>query len=244
MANRDKASGTTTASSRRGQPPGARIRIIREPADLDALPHLDDEDRAVGLEMFEEAHKMGMKPITNTVGMWLNDPKFEQAYHLGYHSALLKLCQDLHDDPKNGNYITPGTVMNLLFLSVGKHFHWTWGIGAMATVMPMVDGFNAEQIFMLDFPESEIWNDEQRLALIFAKAVLTLTVSDELMAQAIEMWGTKLTIRYLGLIGSLTSQAFFMSAFNVAGRWNDTPGTEDVMVHGANTGDWYYGDEE
>ena len=233
---------TTVPASNR-QPPGARIRLVRSGADIDTLPDLDDEERAIAHELVDWWERTNDAPITNTMGMWLNDPKFEQAYHLGYHSLLGKLCAELQSDPAQGTYVTPGSVMNLLFLSVAKHFHWTWGMGALATVTTQVEGFDAEQIFMLDFPESEIWTDEQRFALIFAKAVLTLSVTDELMAQALELWGPKLTIRYIGMIGSLTSQALFMSAFNVAGRWNDAPGSEKVMANDTSAGVIMWSDE-
>ena len=208
-----------------------RIDLVRTAADLEDRGYLDDEERAVGRELIDWFEQNYYTTVTNTMAMWLNDPKFAKAYHFEYHGHLLELCQELQRDPKKtGSYVMPGSVMQLLFLSVAKHYHWTWGMGAIATAAPHVDGFDAEQIFMLDFPESEIWTEEQRLALSFAQAVLTQQVTDELMAEALETWGPKLTIRYLGLIGSLTSQAMFMSAFNVAGRWNDAPGSEEVMI--------------
>ena len=214
------------------QPLGARIRLVRKAADLDGLAHLDDEEKALGRALIDVVEGSYNAPITNTVGMWLNDPKFEKAYHFQYHQRLVDLCKELQADPDaTGTYVRPGTVMHLLFLSVAKHFHWTWGMGALATIAPMMEGFDAEQVFMLDFPESEVWTEEQRVALIFAKAVLTLSVTDELMEQALELWGVKLTIRYIGLIGSLSSQALFMSAFNVAGRWNDAAGSEAIIVN-------------
>ena len=227
------ADGRPPVTSSDTQPPGTRIRLVRNATDLDALPHLDDEDKAVGHEVIEWFEHNLSTSVTNTMGMWLNDPKFEKAYHFEFHGALGELCKELQPDPeKTGSYVLPGSVLNLIFLTVAKHFHWTWGMGALAATTPHVDGFDAEQIFMLDFPESEVWSDEQRLALTFVKAVLTLSVTDELMASALEMWGVKLTIRYIGMIGSLTTQALFMSAFNVAGRWNDAPGAEEAMIKG------------
>jgi hypothetical protein len=207
--------------------------VVRKAEDLDEMD-LDEEERALALGQIQWGAEHDF-PITNTMGMWLNDPKFQTTYHRDYHNALIGLCQELQADPLQGSYLMPGTALNLMFLSVAKHFHWTWGMGSLAAVEPGVDGFDAEHVFMLDFPESEVWTDEQRLALVFTKAVLTLSVTDELMASAIETWGVKLTIRHLGMIGSLTSQALFMSAFNVTGRWNDAPGSEIAMVKATNT---------
>ena len=229
VADGAEASSLSWAPSDR-QPPGARIHVIRSAADLDDLPHLTDEDKAIARDYikFHEEH-FGF-PLTNPIGMRLNDPKFEVAYNQEFHTTIQMLCAELQEDPSNGTYVRQGTIMNLIFLSVAQHFHWTWGVQAIAMVAPLVDGFNAEQVFMMDFPEAEIWDDEQRFALIFTKAVITYNVTDELMAQALEMWGPKLTIRYMGLMGSVVLQSMFANAFNVAGRWNDAPGSEGELA--------------
>ena len=222
--------GRTSVQRTDKQPAGARIRLLRKPEDFDDRDYLDEEEKAMGREIMDWFEQNYHAPVTNTMGMWLNDPKYAKTYHFEYHGIVCELCKELQEEPqKTGTYVVPHTVLNLLFLSVAKHFHWAWGMGAMAAILPDVKGFDPERIFMLDFPESEVWNEEQRFALIFAKAVLTLTVTDEIMAQAIEMWGVKLTIRHIALIGSLTSQALFMNAFNVAGRWNDVPGSGKTM---------------
>ena len=66
--------------------------------------------------------------------------------------------------------------------------------------------FKPHHLQLMDFPESEVWNDDQRLMLKFAKAVLDNTMTDELWKEAVDAWNPKMCVRYIHVIN------FFLGA--------------------------------
>ena len=57
-----------------------------------------------------------------------------------------------------------------------------------------------EKIFLLDFPDSDIWNEDERLVLKFVDATFNFKMTDELFQAAVEAWGPKTIMRCIGLL--------------------------------------------
>ena len=64
-----------------------------------------------------------------------------------------------------------------------------------------VPGFKPHHYALMQFPESEVWSDEQRLMLRWSRAVIDNTMTDELWADAVKAWGEKMTLRYIQFLG-------------------------------------------
>ncbi|MBT8342189.1 MAG: hypothetical protein HKP58_15175 [Desulfatitalea sp.] len=61
---------------------------------------------------------------------------------------------------------------------------------------------SAEQIAMLPYPESSIWNLQESLVLELTYAYIRHTMTDELWNRCVEVWGVKETGRYLQWMGA------------------------------------------
>ena len=68
------------------------------------------------------------------------------------------------------------------------------------------------KLLLLDNPDSEIWTDDERLCIMFAKATCEWTMTDEIFAAAVEAWGVKWVLAALALLAHYYGYAMRFSA--------------------------------
>lgn len=179
------------------EPRPPRLKPIRTLEDIAAVPYFDDEERAIASEALVRRMELFKNPPTIVVAVAIHDPKGA--------SAKFKYGEDMTALLNNRGMIrhtVPGTILNLLILSVALHEHDEYLVGALSSGHgDLAPGFKRHHLMMMDYPESEVWSPEQRLMIRFAKGILTNAVTDEIWDEAVKTWGVKLTLRYIQYAG-------------------------------------------
>jgi hypothetical protein len=175
-----------------------RLKPLYTKEDVDAVPHFDEEDKQAALGKLLRSVKNYNNQPTITVGVGVHDPKGAAA--VGRYSDVLRPL--VTPTPRDGHTVG-GTILNLLVMSVHKHTKDECLLGGLARFAAErhVPGFKVHHYALMEFPESEVWNPEQRLMLRYAKAVLEGTMTDELWSDAVKTWGVKMCLRYIQFIG-------------------------------------------
>ncbi|MBT8342284.1 MAG: hypothetical protein HKP58_18295 [Desulfatitalea sp.] len=202
------------------QQQGARLPMARTDADIDALTHLTDAEKAVA--------KKNQKRVPPSDGWFLlgNDPELQAIARIDEIASIVLLEPDTQ--------MIPGGPMNLMCLIVARHFGNEWMFAAMAKVavnMAKATGqkdFDPVQFGMLDFPDSMIWTDVQRLTIKFTHACLNNTMTDELFEQAREIWGEKRILRYIRWMSYVQFWAMVQNACNL--KWVPTVGVGEKQT--------------
>lgn len=176
-----------------------RLKPLRTKADIDAVPYFDDEERADALEhLFRSVRMYGNQP-TITIATAIHDPKGARA-----KGRLNEALNPLIGNEGPTRHTVPGSVLHLMVFITLKHVNDECLVGALATgnTRGVTPGFKPHHLAMIDFPDSEVWSPEQRMSIIFTKAMLNLAMTDELWDAAVKMWGVKKTLGYIQMIGN------------------------------------------
>ena len=176
-----------------------RLKPLRTKADIDAVPYFDDEEREIALEhLLRSVRIYGAQP-TITVATSVHDPKGARA-----KGRLNDALNPLIGNDGDKRHTFQGSVLHLLVLTTLKHVKDECLVGALSSGKKgkMARGFQPHHLMMMDFPESEVWNEEQRLVLKYTKAVLESRLTDELWDAAVKLWGVKRCLGYIQMIGN------------------------------------------
>lgn len=179
-----------------------RLKPLWTKADIDAVPYFDDEERELATAKLLRSLKKYGNQATITVATGAHDPKGAMIT-ARYGDELSPLMLDRPEE----RHVIGGTVLNLLVLTVMRHCHdetltgsLSRGGAGLATGYE-TPGFKRHHLMMMDFPESEVWNAEQRMMLIFSRAVLDNAVTDDIWDGAVNTWGVKKVLRYIQFMG-------------------------------------------
>ncbi|MBT8340827.1 MAG: hypothetical protein HKP58_20375 [Desulfatitalea sp.] len=178
----------------KGSASETRMRIVKTPEDVAALSHLSEEEKAMARE------NLGKIPGGEGWHLLGNDPELQGVLHLFELSVQALLKPDLQ--------FIPFGPMNIACIEVARHMKCEWQAGALSvstasaigTWLSKEDCFHS-QLGMLGFPDSKLWNDEQRLTIKFIRACLENKMTDELYNQARETWGQQKLLRIIVWIG-------------------------------------------
>ena len=181
----------------------SRLPALNVPADYENLSYLDDEEKELcGVQLVSRLEKFDSQP-TVTVATAAHDPKAARL-RSAYGGALMALSAPTYET----RHLVGGTLLNLLVLTVMKFAGDETLIGGITrgTYEHHLEGFKPHHVALMDFPDSEVWNPEQRLMLRYAKAVLENTMTNELWEEAVTRWNAKMCVRYIHVIN------FFLGA--------------------------------
>ena len=170
-----------------------RLPVIKTPADVEALTQLSEDEKALALE--------NLKKIPPTDGWYIlgSDPDIQAFWQIWERELTALLYPDMQ--------AVPFSPMNLITLEVARHSGNDYLIGLVRQVTSVtIADFNKPydsyaKLAMLEYPDSAVWTDEERLTLKFTAACLENTMTDELFAQAQAAWGDQMILRYIAWIG-------------------------------------------
>src|SRR5204863_63261 len=101
----------------------------------------------------------------------MHEPK-STAAKFAYGERLEKICQNVGLE----RHTCQGSLHWILMLIAFRHVNDENLVGALSQGNPRagtVPGFKPHHVSMLDFPDSEVWNAEQRLMIKYAHALNT-----------------------------------------------------------------------
>lgn len=185
------------------EPRPPRLKPLRTPEDIAAVPYFDDEEREIATKALLRRMELYNNPPTIVVAVAIHDPKGAAAkFRYGEEMTALLNNRGLI------RHTVPGSILNLLILSVALHERDEYLVGALSSGHgDLAPGFKRHHLMMMDYPESEVWSPEQRLMLRFAKGILTNGVTDEIWDEAVKTWGVKQTLRYIQYAGHFWTTA-------------------------------------
>lgn len=172
-----------------------RLPVIKTPADVKKLKDLDKGETALGLE--------NLKKIPPTDGWYIlgSDPDLQAFWQIWERHLLALLSPDMQ--------AVPFSPINLMAHEVARisENDYLIGIFRQLTAVNIAD-FNKTnpdedytKLGLLEYPDSQVWSAEERLALKFTQATLENSMTDELFQEARNTWGDKMTLRYISWIG-------------------------------------------
>jgi hypothetical protein len=180
-----------------------RLLPLNVPEDYANLQYMDAEEKELcGIQLLSRLEKFDNQ-ATITVATAAHDPKAARI-RSAFGGALMALAAPTYET----RHLVGGTLLNLLVLTVVKWAKDETLVGGISRGVQehYLEGFKPHHLQLMDFPESEVWNDDQRLMLKFAKAVLDNTMTDDLWKQAVDAWNPKMCVRYIHVIN------FFLGA--------------------------------
>ncbi|MBT8340498.1 MAG: hypothetical protein HKP58_01880 [Desulfatitalea sp.] len=193
------------------QTKGIRLPMVRTDADIDALSHLNSEEKA--------AAKENQRRVPPSDGWYLlgHDPELQAISRIDEIASIGLLKPDTQ--------MVPFGPMNLICIEVGRHMGADWMAIGMSTIAinmakVMKRDLNPAKLAVIENPDSNIWTDEERLTLKFTRACLTNTMTDEVFAQARETWGEKRLLRIIRWISYVHFWAMVQNACNL--KWEPT----------------------
>jgi hypothetical protein len=215
------------------QPPGARMRLVHKPADYEDLNHLSESEKELaGKVLVNYLEHFGTEAPHWTSAL-LNDPELYVAV-TGGTQAIRKLLDDayLADDPQ-----VRGPVADLMYVNIMKHHRCQQGMETYIENYVGRETYDPRKTVLIDFPDSDVFSPEERLAIKFSKAVLENTMTDELFDEALERWGVKMTLRYISFIGEYLKSTLILDTLGLTGAYNGNPaeyrhGYKDYEAHG------------
>jgi len=186
---------------------GLRLPCIEKPEDVDALTYLTDDQKEYG--------KRNLTMVPPTAG-WLmlgNDPDvqtFWQVMEREYTSLMDGEMQAV-----------PFSFMNLANMVIAKHTknEYLWGVMAACTSDAIHDynfGYEGDvKIQMIEYPESSCWSEDERLYIVFVKALIEFNMTDEIFQKSIDSWGESLTLRRISWVCYVYGYAILLDALNM-----------------------------
>jgi hypothetical protein len=180
-----------------------RLKPIWTKEDIDSIPYFDEEERQLAVQKLLRSIRKYGNQATITVATGIHDPKGAMAT-AHYGDVLGDLVIDGKPETR---HVIGGTLLNLLVITVMKHCGDESLLGSLARGGAglakgyEVEGFKRHHLMLMDFPNSEVWSREQRLMLLYARAVLDGTMTDELWQDAVRTWGVKMCLRYIQFTG-------------------------------------------
>ena len=199
------------------QPAGARVRLLHKPADYEDLGHLNDSEKEiVGKVLVDYKQNFGTEAPHGTSAI-LNDPELYLATTSGF-VAVRKLVDEAYLDPQ-----VRGSVIDLMYVNIMKYRGCQQGMETYIENYVGRDTFDVRKTVLIDFPDSDVFSAEERLAIKFSKAVLENTMTDEIFNEAIERWGIKMTLRYIAFIGQYLTVTMFLDTLALTGAYNGNP---------------------
>lgn len=165
-----------------------RLNQIRTSADVEALSHLDADEKALGKALLRKI------PDSHGWAILGNDPELQALWH-----TMERVYMGLFESFQG----VPLGAMNLIALETSLYAgsDYVYGLFATLTARQMaaynmpVDYYG--KLAVVGSPDSPMWTDEERLVLEFTRASLENRMSDELFEQARETWGEKRLLRTL-----------------------------------------------
>ncbi|MBT8339615.1 MAG: hypothetical protein HKP58_10450 [Desulfatitalea sp.] len=189
------------------QPGEFRLPRIKTAADIEALSHLSKEEK--DLAMFN----LNKEPPTDGWTMMINDPEL-QAFWSMMQSEFIALF--------DGDFIAiPFSFMNLTTLVTVKHTNSNWHYGFLTAWTGKQIGahklpeISYAKLAQLDYPDADVWTDEERLIIKFAVALLEHSMSDELFDQARAAFGDKKVLRGIAWVGYVKMWAMLVDALDL-----------------------------
>ncbi|MBT8342100.1 MAG: hypothetical protein HKP58_14395 [Desulfatitalea sp.] len=168
-------------------PMKTRLPIVKTPADVAALTNLSKEEKEMALVNLKKV------PLSDGWALLGSDPELQAFMHIIEQQSTALLDGDFQG--------APFSPMNLVTLAVVKHTgnDYMDGLFSALTAVEIGQYKLSKDEYMklgvLDNPDSCLWNDEERLSLKFASAVLNNTMTDELFEQARTTWGEQKLLR-------------------------------------------------
>ena len=213
------------------QPPGARVRLLHKPADYEDLSHLSDSEKElVGKVLVDYKQNFGTE-VPHYTSALLNDPELYVATAIGFR-GVRNLIDDAYLDAQ-----VRGPVADLMYVNIMKHHGCQQGMETYIENYIGRDTFDVRKTVLIDFPDSDVYSPEERLAIKFSKAVLENTMTDEIFDEALERWGIKMTLRYISFIGEYFKATLILDTLGLTGAYNGDPaeyrhGYKDYEAHG------------
>ncbi|MBT8338383.1 MAG: hypothetical protein KJP07_00075 [Desulfatitalea sp.] len=184
-----------------------RLPIINTPADVEALSHLNKEEKALGLE--------NLKKVPHTDGWFIlgSDPDIQAFWQIMERNLTSLLYPDFQGIPFGP--------MNLITLEVARHSGNDYLIGLLRQCTAVAIGdskmpFGAyTKLSLLEYPDSAVWNNEERMTLKFTRACLENAMTDELFEQALETWGEKKLLRLISWLAFVNQWAILENVLDM-----------------------------
>lgn len=201
--------GTTNATDTKSStnPVKSRLPVINTPADVEALTYLDSDEKKMAIENLKKV------PPTDGWRMLGGDPDVQALWQLQERINTSLLYPDFQAKP-----FGPMSFINLL---VGEYSGNEYLIGIMNsfTIRTIKEyGYGEDyytKLTMLEFPDSNVWTDEERITIKFVNAALHNTMTDQLFNQALGLWGEKLLLRHLSWISFVNGWAMLLNTLDV-----------------------------
>ena len=174
----------------------SRLPSVRTPADVDKLK-LGKEEKALAKE--------NLKRVPPTDGWWImgSSPDIQAMWQMVERWLLSSMYPEFQAVP-----LSP---TNLMTIMVSKYNDSEYAVGLLNNyTIRAVDALGMEEeiltkLHMLDYPESEIWSEEESLIIRFTNAAMDRNVSDELYKEAQKAWGDEKILQYVSWMGFVDS---------------------------------------
>ncbi|MBT8340025.1 MAG: hypothetical protein KJP07_08430 [Desulfatitalea sp.] len=199
-----------------------RIPVIRTAEDIDALPHLSEQEKALGKA------NLAMPEIGgggDCLGLMGNDPEMQMVWGL-----TERMAEGLLEPDGQG---IPYGLMNLISLQVPRLMKSEWLLTGFQLVTysgtPLWDKEKPRYYLMgmLEVPDSEFWTDEQKTVLKFTEACMQNKMTDELFNHAKKLWGEKKMLRLIFYMGFVQTACMIADACHL----RNMPGTEPASFN-------------
>ncbi|MBT8340683.1 MAG: hypothetical protein HKP58_11255 [Desulfatitalea sp.] len=209
----------TITGTKYAEYPKARMKVIHEEKDINALSHLSAQEKALA--------KKNLPKVWPSDGMYMmgNDPELQVAFSLSERAAEALLAPD--------SQMFPYTTMNLICAVTARLTKCEWFMhGWTVVTSAAVNAWEGEdvgrdqhyfQLGMLEFPDAKCWSAEQSLTIRFNEACLEYRMTDELYNEAKEMWGEKKLLRIIYFIGFVQTTLMMVNAVNIKGDYGTEP---------------------
>ncbi|MBT8338831.1 MAG: hypothetical protein KJP07_02350 [Desulfatitalea sp.] len=218
---------------RSGRVEGIRLPLIRTEADIDELPHLSSEEKAMAKE------NQAKTPASDCLSLMGNDPELQGLFILMERACEALLAPDYQS--------VPFDPMNLIAIEVARQTQCEFFVSVFEQVtVGAIDKFKkkdaqARQLGMFEYPDSKVWTEDQRLVLKFTKACCKNEMTDELFGEARKTWGEKKLLRIMLWIGFLYIPYIISNACNLTSDptketpiWSMFPPEALTFVHQMN----------
>ncbi|MCC8142089.1 MAG: hypothetical protein LIO56_06115 [Lachnospiraceae bacterium] len=189
------------------EPGGLRLPRIDTEESYDALEHLTDDMKEYG--------KQNLSKVPPTEG-WLmlgNNPDMQAFWQIMEREMTSLMEGDMQ--------ATPFGFMNLANKVIAHELKQEYMFGtevACDTSAVPDHGLGYEGLIksqMVDFPECDCWNDEERLCIYFVKACINFSMTDEIFQAAINSWGESMVVLRMSWIAYVWSMAMMQSAMHM-----------------------------
>ncbi|MCD8148801.1 MAG: hypothetical protein LUE92_04390 [Clostridiales bacterium] len=189
------------------EPGKNRLPLIRNEEMVDELDNLDDEQKALGKKNFS------MLPPTEGWMMLGNDPDCAVLWQVFERTLTSLMGGDMQASPFG--------FMNLSTMIIAKEMgnEYTWGCMSAGLMSAIPDhGYGYRGMVknqMLDYPDCDCWTDEERLCMKFTKAMIKSEMTDEIMQEAIDSWGSSMVVRRMSWICYIVGMSMMQQAMNM-----------------------------